>query len=585
MLMVLGLGLFVPTALQASEITVTIDGIAVNFEGQGPTIVDGRTLVPVRGVFEALGFDVDWYQPTQTATLTGNDHVVVISIDSPTFTTNGASHPLDVPAQIIEGRTMLPIRAVLQAVGKDVDWDDTTQTVVITYDPNTDTLFVRDDGARFEFLGGDMLWITFDSHGTAIWLDDYFMVFDIDRANDDLQRHGFRAIDYATLRWVLGGPHPVDSPFLGRGARIEQVPIWYYYVHYRNQFARPAMTNGHFATTFESFVDTQARPNATGSLSQFWAGRGITGLEFTPWPPVNPQLDQGARFAFQSGFAGDEIRHVFPFSPAFFNRMTNEIENHFWVRHDGDPYQGLGGYRQIGISIAPEQWFDSWYYYDEEVWYDYWDWDWSYNAANSYRGAQGASQWDRGHAHTAAHELAHAFGLAEHLSHFFDEVMIGWTPQEGWISSSGGGGLYRTSAMDRVLLQLAGPVAFWEAVFWSEERYARLWNQHLGHVVSYETMQLARGGHEVGIHQGHRQQSFINAMGHGDHWQLTYDISRAFLNAFDTNLSQSQRDNYRNQAQFEINRVANWARQLNIQPYEAIWVGHIPTRVIVTPLN
>ncbi|MCL2377051.1 MAG: stalk domain-containing protein [Defluviitaleaceae bacterium] len=126
------LGIFAPMGLQANEIRVTIDGVTVDFEGQPPVIVGGRTLVPVRGVFEALGFDVGWNQPTQTATLVRNDFTVVISIGSANFTTNGASYPLDVPAQIIGNRTMLPIRAVLESVGYYVDWNQSTQTVLVS---------------------------------------------------------------------------------------------------------------------------------------------------------------------------------------------------------------------------------------------------------------------------------------------------------------------------------------------------------------------------------------------------------------------------------------------------------------------
>jgi len=130
--LVMVLGISAPAGLQANEVRVTIDGAAVNFDGQGPAIVDGRTLVPVRGVFEELGFDVDWEQSTQTATLTSPNHVVAISIGSANFTTNGQSYPLDVPAQIIGGRTMLPIRAVVESVGYSVDWDGSASTVVIT---------------------------------------------------------------------------------------------------------------------------------------------------------------------------------------------------------------------------------------------------------------------------------------------------------------------------------------------------------------------------------------------------------------------------------------------------------------------
>jgi len=118
-----------------NPINVTIDGQQVNFPVQQPTIVDGRTLVPVRGVFEALGFTVGWNNSTRTATLARSSHVVVITIDSDTFTTNGTSHTLDVPAQIIGGSTMLPIRAVVESVGYYIDWDAVTNTVIISRRP------------------------------------------------------------------------------------------------------------------------------------------------------------------------------------------------------------------------------------------------------------------------------------------------------------------------------------------------------------------------------------------------------------------------------------------------------------------
>ena len=119
----------------ADQINVSIDGQPVNFADQTPTIIDGRTLVPVRDVFEALGFEVDWDDVTRTATLTGDDYVVTITVGRRTFTTNGANHTLDVPAQIIGGRTMLPISAILESVGYYVGWNERTRTVIVRSEP------------------------------------------------------------------------------------------------------------------------------------------------------------------------------------------------------------------------------------------------------------------------------------------------------------------------------------------------------------------------------------------------------------------------------------------------------------------
>ena len=113
------------------DIRVTIDGQELIFADQRPVIVDGRTLVPVRGVFESLGFEVDWDDNTRSAVLVRHDFTVIIPIGSAAFTVNGRAYNLDVPAQIIGGRTMLPIRLPLESVGYDVDWDAAARTVVI----------------------------------------------------------------------------------------------------------------------------------------------------------------------------------------------------------------------------------------------------------------------------------------------------------------------------------------------------------------------------------------------------------------------------------------------------------------------
>ena len=129
------LAIFVPAALNASQINVTVDGTAVDFAGQPPAIINGRTLVPVRGVFEALDFDVDWDQATQTVTLSrGAGLWVEIAIGTDIFIMNDIEFRLDVPAQIVEGRTMLPIRAVVESLGYRVGWNQATNTVaIVTY--------------------------------------------------------------------------------------------------------------------------------------------------------------------------------------------------------------------------------------------------------------------------------------------------------------------------------------------------------------------------------------------------------------------------------------------------------------------
>ena len=122
-----------PAITQGSnDITVTIDGVQINFPEQNPVIVEGRTLVPVREVFEHLGFTPVWDSQLRTATLTRSDYTIVLAIDSEVFTTNGVNHVAEVPAQIVNNATMLPLRAPLESVGYTLSWNSATRTVIIT---------------------------------------------------------------------------------------------------------------------------------------------------------------------------------------------------------------------------------------------------------------------------------------------------------------------------------------------------------------------------------------------------------------------------------------------------------------------
>ena len=112
----------------ADGINVSVNDKVIDAQG---VIVDSRTLVPVRGVFEELGYSVEWDAETKTATLSG-EKTVVIQSGSTTFTVDGEVVTPEVPQQIIEDRFMLPLRAIGEAVGAEVDWDGETKTVIIT---------------------------------------------------------------------------------------------------------------------------------------------------------------------------------------------------------------------------------------------------------------------------------------------------------------------------------------------------------------------------------------------------------------------------------------------------------------------
>jgi uncharacterized protein YkwD len=119
---------------------VSIDGEVIEFTDQAPALIDGRTLVPLRAVFEHIGFEVGWDEPTRAVTLERGDDFIGIAVGSSVFVSNGQFYMLDVPAQVIEGRTLLPIRAVLMSVGYSVGWEASTNTVLVSSESPSEPL-------------------------------------------------------------------------------------------------------------------------------------------------------------------------------------------------------------------------------------------------------------------------------------------------------------------------------------------------------------------------------------------------------------------------------------------------------------
>ncbi len=95
-------------------------------------IVDDRTMLPLRAIFEALGANVTWNDITQTAKATKNEIKISIQIGSTIMYKDDNKKRLDVPAQLINDRTMVPVRAIAESLDADVQWDEATETVTIT---------------------------------------------------------------------------------------------------------------------------------------------------------------------------------------------------------------------------------------------------------------------------------------------------------------------------------------------------------------------------------------------------------------------------------------------------------------------
>lgn len=122
----------VPVSAATTKV-IEIDGIRHSY-GSSMVIQDGRTLVPMRKIFETLGAEVSWDEATRTVTGKTADSEVVLTIDSNKATVNGEEKTLDVPAQLIDSKTFVPARFVAEALNCDVDWksDQFFSKVIIT---------------------------------------------------------------------------------------------------------------------------------------------------------------------------------------------------------------------------------------------------------------------------------------------------------------------------------------------------------------------------------------------------------------------------------------------------------------------
>ncbi|MBA1333696.1 MAG: N-acetylmuramoyl-L-alanine amidase [Firmicutes bacterium] len=104
----------------------------VNFKFDTPPVIKGsRTLIPVRAIVQAFGAGVAWDQETQTVTISKDDKEIVLTLGSSTIYVNGEEYEIDAPAELINNRTFVPLRFLIHNFGLKVKWDEDTQTIEI----------------------------------------------------------------------------------------------------------------------------------------------------------------------------------------------------------------------------------------------------------------------------------------------------------------------------------------------------------------------------------------------------------------------------------------------------------------------
>ncbi len=115
----------------AAEIKVQVNGNPVQFAGTQPAQISGRIFIPLRAVVESLGAEIKWEPSTQTVRGQKGEQEFSLQIGSRDATVNGKAVRLDVPAQLISGATMVPLRFVAEALGAEVEWNAAQQMVLV----------------------------------------------------------------------------------------------------------------------------------------------------------------------------------------------------------------------------------------------------------------------------------------------------------------------------------------------------------------------------------------------------------------------------------------------------------------------
>ena len=122
-------------ALTVNSNSMDVNGSSAKIDEQGsaPIVIDGRTVLPIRSIVEALGGTIAWDAKSKMVTINFNGTVINLIIDDTNAKVNGEDKKLDVPAMIKSDRTYVPLRFVAENLGCKVDWNAKTNGISISY--------------------------------------------------------------------------------------------------------------------------------------------------------------------------------------------------------------------------------------------------------------------------------------------------------------------------------------------------------------------------------------------------------------------------------------------------------------------
>lgn len=133
----------------AEEVFVSVDNVKLTNLSMPPIILNNYTLVPAREVFENLGATVEWKKDIEQVYITYNNTLIIIPIDSTKAYVNGQSQTMDTAAKIINNKTMIPLRFVSTALGFEIEWNDKTRIANIITNTETTTITTTETTTKY----------------------------------------------------------------------------------------------------------------------------------------------------------------------------------------------------------------------------------------------------------------------------------------------------------------------------------------------------------------------------------------------------------------------------------------------------
>lgn len=128
----------------ANEVSVVLNGDSLNFTEAQPQIINDRTMVPIRETAEFLGMTAQWDEASRTMTLTsGDNRTIKHTLNQNTIIIDGATKTYDSPSAVVDNRSLMPVRMLADAIDAQVEWDAVRYRVNITKEMNPAVIMAK----------------------------------------------------------------------------------------------------------------------------------------------------------------------------------------------------------------------------------------------------------------------------------------------------------------------------------------------------------------------------------------------------------------------------------------------------------